>query len=372
MQSIRQHKAPHVVAGMHYKLARFEELYNWINALQTDSSQSAMNPYGFGLLAFENPLTDFQLSLDGHQLQLNRCCGITKNGSIIGVFEGVNAPMKIHIQLEKEGNYVIMLTVDSQKRTAVGQADDKENTLRQPFSIPCYQFDIFLEGTKDITAFSNALPIGLIKKEGAEITLLKDNFLPVVKQVGASNFLYKKFLNYQKTFDDFLISLIQIAKITQRKLEPEIINLRALSLQLGNYIAANKWIFELGEKATPLQLFNFCKSFALVLHFNFYSFDLRTPLLQLIKKNVEARIGRGSEFTQQAFKNVVEDLQNSQYDHYHLLECLDTIDNFIKVVYTHSFELLGKNDRITPLSKNDGFDEDKPKTQLNKGEDHFF
>ena len=365
MQSIRQHKAPHVVAGMHYKLERFKELYSWINALQMDSSHSAMPPYGFGLLAFENPLTDFQLSLEGHQLQLTSCCGITKNGSIIGVFEGVNAPMKTDLKLEKEGCYIIMLVVDNQTRTAIGQADNTENTLRQPFSIPSYHFDIFLEETKDIAAFKNALLIGSLKKEGTEIRLLTDAFLPTVKHVGASDFLYKKFLGYQKTFDNFLVSLIQIAKITERKLEHEIIDLRSLSLQLGNYIATNKWIFDLGEKATPLQLFNFCKSFAVVLDFHFSTLNQQTPLLRLIKKNVEARIGRGSEFTPQAFKNVIEDLTNSQYNHYRLVGLLDTIDHFIKVIYTHSFELLGKNDKIFTIKEGMEFnpDESTPKSK---------
>ena len=95
MQSIRINQAPNVVPGMQYKLERFEELYNWVNALQMDSVKSAMQPYGFGLLAYENPKTDFQLTLEGHQLQLSRCCGITKNGSIIGVFEEVNGAYAI-------------------------------------------------------------------------------------------------------------------------------------------------------------------------------------------------------------------------------------------------------------------------------------
>ena len=118
-------------------------------------------------------------------------------------------PMRFDTKaLKKDGTYIISIAVDSQKRQAIGIVDDNEIPLRQPFSLPSYHLELFLEETKDIIAFPNALQIGFLKKEENEV-VLNNEFIPPVKDVGASELLFNEFLGYQKVFDDFYQSLIE-------------------------------------------------------------------------------------------------------------------------------------------------------------------
>ena len=147
----------------------------------------------------------------------------------------------------------------------------------------------------------------------------------------------------------FINRLSKISKNTEEELDRDRVNLRQLALQLGNYIAANKWIFDLNDKATPLQLFNFCKSFCNVLHFNSSITKRRTELVELIRQNVFTNIGRS--FNPQSFDDAVTSMINTQYNHYDIAANLKIIDNFIEIIYKDSFELLGKKTSIHPLKK---------------------
>ena len=356
METIKKHPAPHVVAGTHYNLARFRELYNWINAIQLDSCKNAMQPFGYGLVAYDNPKTDFQMLLAGHQLQLIRCFAVTKNGSILCVYEGVNGPFTFDTsQLEKDGVYHIMIAVDNDRRTPIGLPSTTEIPLREPFSIPAYHWDIFLEGTKESKSFSNAISIGKLKKAGIQIELSTKSCLSTLKHVGALPGFYQKFLDYQKTFADFQQSLIQIGQTTNEELDLDRSNLRRITLQLGNFIAINNWIFEIGPEATPFQLFTFCKSFANVLYFHFNALLRRTELVELIRQNVEAFI-TGRAFSPQAFKDAMHQMVAATYQHDNLCENIETIDQFIAIVYQDGFALLGQKTKIHPLGKSADLD----------------
>lgn len=347
MKAIKNNQAPHVESGMHYNLQRFEELYRWISALQMDSIFSVMQPFGFGLLAYENVETDFQLERHGYQLQVIRCCGITKNGGIVGLFEGVNAPLSYDTnECKKDGIYDILISVDNETRTQIGEESEIEEVLRQPFSLPSYKIHLHIEGSKDNTSYFNALHIGQLKKEGMTIELLEEQYIPVSKHVGATSVLHKKFLEYEEIFGNFYKSLQEVSRLTENVVDTEQASLNSMSKSMGNFLAANKWIFELGAKATTYQLFQFCKSFATVVQFNLDASNRSTQLLGLIRQNVSAFVGAGSEFEIQSFRNVVQDLVDTPYSHYQIKEWLDKIDNFIKVVYRNSFQLLGSKKEI--------------------------
>ena len=267
MKSIRNNPAPHLVSGMHYNLERFQELYAWISALQKDNISLTMLPYRFGLLSFEYPTSDFNLELNGFELRLIRCCGFTESGSIIGIFEGVTPPLIFDTNnLEKDGIYEILLCVDTVKRNPIGEDKGDDQVKRLPFNIPKYSFDIYSRGEnertklkdktipvgiitkeeqkenknfnneKDASSFKDAIPIGVLSKDGEKVNFVK--FVPPSIHVGASDILWKKYLEYEKIFENLYDSFLHLGKvIVPEELDVDMVNLKRLTIHLGNYVA---------------------------------------------------------------------------------------------------------------------------------------
>ena len=127
----------------------------------------------------------------------------------------------------------------------------------------------------------------------------------------------------------------------------------------------NKYQLELRNKLSPFQLFNLCKGFANVLHFNLYSLGRRTELVELIRQNVESYVGR--KFHPQSLRDTISEMVSLKYNHFEILETFKIIDQFFEIVFTNMFDLLRQNTKIHPLGKNSGIN-----TGQNKSNNSFF
>lgn len=346
MRLFLQSKSPHIVAGMHFDIHRFRELYDWIQKLQMDSIAVASMPYHFGLLHYNNPETDFILEIIGNKLYLRQCCGITKNGSIIGIFEDEIPPLIYDLsELNKDDIYEILVTVDNCQRFPIGTPDAQEIPLREPFSIPKYHFDIFNKGAKDINKFPNALKIGQIQKTQLNFELLE--YIPVSAHVGACSLLWRKFLEYKKKINDFYTTLKDLGQKTDVEFDKDLTNLRSIVLSMGLGIANERDIFDLDENVSTFQLFSFFKKLANNLDFQYQVIHRRSELIGLINKHVSSYLGRS--FTPQSFRDAIDGLVNSSYNHLDIAENLQAIDIFLDVIYLSAFDLLNNNNRILSL-----------------------
>ena len=370
--SIQKNAAPHIVSGMHFNSARFHELYNWINAVQMDSIAALMRPNGFGLLYVEKATPNFRLELNGEEIQLFKCFAVTENGSLVALSEE-NEPALVFncSKLTSLGVYDIMIAVDSENRSPVGMAAAEEIPLRQPFSIPKYQFDVFAQGGKEVRAFPTAIKIGeLIKEEqGAK---LNEDYIPPCAHVGAHPLMLKKFNEYKLQIEKLKECLIHVSKLTRTKNDPDIFNLHRLSNFGGQFIVASDVVFDSGNKTSTIEFFNFCKSLAKVLLFHFQSLIRQTELSHLIEKNVAHTVG--IRFPLNAFREDVTAMASAKYNTNNISESLIIIDRFFSIILTNGFEVLSQNNKIVsigisgtitdaqPSSKNEEINKPPPTT----------
>ncbi|MEM9886185.1 MAG: hypothetical protein AAF849_09855, partial [Bacteroidota bacterium] len=122
MNSITQHAAPNVVAGVNFNVERFEELFAWMSALSADSVQALLLPNAYGLVTAFDGKTALELKKESDKLLLNRCSAITSSGGIIGIFESVTPTLTLELPLDLKRSqiYTVTVEIDPRNRRAFG------------------------------------------------------------------------------------------------------------------------------------------------------------------------------------------------------------------------------------------------------------
>lgn len=330
MKSIIHNAAPNIVPGTHFTAARFNELYGWASTLAADSVQAALGPRQYGLMIPYDGKAALVLEKVGDRLALSRCCGITPQGSIVGLFEAFHPALILGLKQENlhpREEYWVVLEINHASRRAYGP-ESPDLPLRPLHSMPTYELHLQETG-QALAARPDAFYIGRLKMETGEWILA--DYIPPCVHLGANEQLQKRHLKYQEGFSILLEELPKIILQTDTYQEKAMIELREFCLQLGSMLAARGHRYRhLSEWGNPYDLFELWAGFAQHASFLFQSLTDRPGFFNLIHENT--RGVNGVFFTPQSLDAAIQELVAFRYDHNRIAEAVQLTDHFLQMI----------------------------------------
>lgn len=286
MKSTKYHLAPNVIAGTNFNVARFQELYTWIEACRADAI--AMNQLAYGLLCDELGHPIFDLQINGKTIELHQCFAVTSGGIVLAVFPEQTEALQISIDentLAEHQQLDVILVVDLKgKRTQVGNPDTDEIPSRNPYSVLPYRLELQIAG--DLKDSGDFLKIGEIILNNS--TPVLSHYLPACAHSGAHPTLWKQINTFQEQVKDFYQALKSIIKnIDSAKEDALVVSFAKLCREMGNFLASHiPKIKDRHPKKNPQQFFDLMTAFAERIDFEWQTNAKHTELLELVQYNV--------------------------------------------------------------------------------------
>ena len=291
MKSSHQYLAPNIIAGTHFNVERFNELYRWIEAGRADALR--IGAAGHGLLCDEHGDVGLDLKLSGDLLQLTKCTALTRQGTLIDIRPSLTG--SLHLQITpadlngQDRVDVVLICVPDGKRRATGTADPTEIPLRAPFSVPEVRLELHPPGTVPATA--DTLKIGELVQQDDAIHLA--DYLPACLENAAHPTLKEhqhKSVQYLTDFQQALILIVQ--NIDSTKEEVIVTRFADVCEQIGRFLATRMPVI----KATrphdnPRDLFTIYFALAELINFEWsIRKSYHSELSNLIRYNVKQSV----------------------------------------------------------------------------------
>ncbi|MCB9267553.1 MAG: hypothetical protein H6558_21220 [Lewinellaceae bacterium] len=330
MKSIVHNAAPNIVPGTHFTAARFNELYAWASALAADTAQAALGPFQYGLMIPYDGKASLALEQEGSKLALSRCCGITPQGSIVGLFEETHPTLIVDLKQENlhpREEYWVVVEVNHASRRAYGP-ESPDLPLRPLHSMATYELRLQQAGHAP-AARPDAFYIGRLKMETGEWALA--DYIPPCVHISAHEELQKRYLKYREGLSILLEELPKIVLQTDTYQEKAMIELREFCLQLGSMLAARRHRYShLSEWGNPFDLFELWAAFAQHASFLLHCLTDRPGFFNLIHENT--RGVNGVFFTPQSLDAAIQELVAFHYDHNQINEAVRLTDRFLQMI----------------------------------------
>lgn len=286
MKSTKYHLPPNVIAGTNFNVARFQELYSWIEACRADAISFDLSDYG--LLCDEHSRPCFDLQINGDQLQLDQCFGITAQGILIDIIPEEMIPLKMTIdeqQIRKYNQLDVIIVADLKgERTAIGQADSSEIPWRLPFSTLSVRLE--LQNPDSIDARGDFLKVGELELNNGVAKL--SDYIPPCVHMGAHPALWNRIKIFQQQLKEFYQALIIIInKIDVVKENAVVVSYSKLCKEIGSYMSIYMpMLRNLNPYSRPQDFFNWIQRFTERISFEWQVHPRHTELQELIQYNV--------------------------------------------------------------------------------------
>lgn len=330
MNSIVNHPAPTIVAGVNLTEERFAEIYAWISAIASDTAWSVRRPFQYGLLIPYDGKPALQLEKKGTKLMLSRCTGITPAGSILAIFEDIHAPIVLDIPVEEmrpQETYGIMIETNRKAFSAFGP-ESVDFPLRPLHSMPTCRLHV-QDINQVMASRSDAFCIGLLQMDHGEWQLA--SYIPPCAQIGGSPVLRERYRSYLEEINEILALFPEIIVNTDAYHEKSMVELREFAMQLGSFCAFHKFRYQhLTEGGHPFDMIEFWAAFARQASFLLQCLKDRPGFYNLLNENTRQR--NGVYFTAQSWDSHIQQLANLPYNHNDLAEAIHTIDAFLETV----------------------------------------
>lgn len=321
MKSIKYHLPPNVTAGTNFNVARFRELYSWIEAGRADVLSLSLSAYG--LLCDEKGHPAFNLQINGNTIQLSQCLAITKGGVLLSVLPESTATLSLDIDpaLLNSQPYLELILVADLKgtRQSTGQADSSEIPLRAPYSILPYRLELHVPDT--LNGGGDFLKIGeVIYNNGAPVL---SDYLPACAQSGAHLVMWNRIMADQAQLKDFYQALKMIIKnVDTAKENSVVVSFAKLCREMGAFLAAHIPKMKAANPySNPQEFFDLIMAFAERTDFEWQINPRHTEMLELIQYNV-----RNS--TNNFELGILEDLSQHTLQQSDTNKTLDLIEQF--------------------------------------------
>lgn len=290
MKSTYQYLAPNIIAGTHFNVERFNELYRWIEACRADAL--CINANGFGLLSDEKGAAGLDIKLSGDLLQLSKCIALTKQGSLINIRQDLTGSLHLKVTpahfINDDRADVYLICVPG-SRKEVGRANSSEVPLRAPFSVQEVRLEI--HPPNSIPEDADVLKIAELLNTDGDISL--QNYLPACLQNAAHPFLEKRQHDNVKQLKEFYKALaLIIQNIDPLKEELIVAQFSRVCEKIGRSIAL--YIPEIKNtdgKSNPRRLFGIYSNIAELVKFEWYiRKSYHSDLSKLIMYNIEKSV----------------------------------------------------------------------------------
>lgn len=322
MKSIKYHLPPNVIAGTNFNVARFRELYSWIEAGHADVR--SLNLSAYGLLCDEKGNAVFDLQINGNTIQLNQCLAITKGGVLLSVLPEGSGAVSLNIEpaLFNEQSYLDLILVADLKgtRQGTGTADTSEIPLRAPYSMLPFRLELHLPDS--LNGVGDFLKIGeVISNSGTPVL---SNYLPACAHAGAHPIMWNRIMSDRQKLIDFYQALKIIIKNVDTVRENSLIFFFVkLCREMGAFLATNiPKLKAINPNSSPQEFFELILAFAERTDFEWQITTKHTEMLELIQYNV-----RNS--TNNFDLGILEDLSQHILDQSDTNKTLDLIEQFV-------------------------------------------
>lgn len=350
MKSIQQHLPPNIVAGTNFNVARFDELYAWILACQSDVIHWQSANYGLRCDAMGNP--GFDLVLENNVLKLKKCIGTTSTGVPIGILPDLMPAIELNlnelpIPASKEVAIIVATSLKA-KRHAVGTPDGKEIPTRLPFSTLPYRLEWHERDAFPVHA--DGLKIGELIYDNNSWQL--QDYLPACAVIGGHSLLWQKQQSYLQEVEQLYRALQQIiSKINTAIESPLKVSLEQFCRSVGRYMATSiPHLKAISVTHNPDTLIHFLQSLAELINFEWNIHYQPEERRELVRYNVRNTLAE--DFNLQ----VVYDLANYQHQPSHWEESIQQIDAFVQH-FVQPLVIIAQQNAIVEMQVNNTWDQ---------------